>query len=161
MASKAAMNRPHVVRILRYLRIAFSATCLIACLLMVALWVRSYTWMDEVSYVHSPTKVVVVVSVVGQNHFRIGPWQFTGTPRSMIQSYRKPRVEGINNPFLDFKYQATSERIIIGFPSWLPVLLISSLAAVPWLRWQFSLRTLLIVTTLIAVVLGAIVAFSR
>ena len=29
-------------RYLRYLRIAFSATCLIACVLLIVLWVRSY-----------------------------------------------------------------------------------------------------------------------
>jgi hypothetical protein len=31
-------------RFLRYLRIAFSATCLIACVLLIVLWVRSYWW---------------------------------------------------------------------------------------------------------------------
>ena len=35
------------------------------------------------------------------------------------------------------------------------------LAAAPWLRWRFSLRTLLIATTLIAVLLGIIVWKSR
>src|SRR4051794_31716465 len=33
-------------RFLRYLRIAFSATCLIACVLLIVLWVRSY-WRGE------------------------------------------------------------------------------------------------------------------
>ena len=36
------------------------------------------------------------------------------------------------------------------------VLLMAALAAVPWLRWRFSLRTLLIAMTLVAVVLGII-----
>src|SRR6478672_10879160 len=31
----------------RKLRIAFSATCLIACVLLIALWVRSYWWFDR------------------------------------------------------------------------------------------------------------------
>jgi hypothetical protein len=35
------------------------------------------------------------------------------------------------------------------------------IATLPWFRWRFSLRTLLIVTTLIAVGLGLIVYFSR
>src|SRR6476469_9127373 len=33
----------------RKLRIAFSVTCLIACVLLIALWVRSYWWDDLVS----------------------------------------------------------------------------------------------------------------
>src|SRR5882757_8806445 len=33
-------------RYLRYLRIAFSATCLVACVLLIVLWVRSYKYAD-------------------------------------------------------------------------------------------------------------------
>ena len=36
------MTSALVRRFLRYLRIAFSATCLIACVLLIVLWVRSY-----------------------------------------------------------------------------------------------------------------------
>jgi hypothetical protein len=51
---------------------------------------------------------------------------------------------------------------IIFYPSL--ALLLGTLAAVPWirqLRWQFSLRTLIIVTTLVAVLLGLIVYATR
>ena len=39
----------------------------------------------------------------------------------------------------------------------------ATLAAVPWIhaRWRFSLRTLLIATTLVAVVLGLVVYAAR
>ena len=37
-------------RFLRYLRIAFSVTCGIACVLLIVLWVRSYWTIDGVSY---------------------------------------------------------------------------------------------------------------
>src|SRR5688572_11430213 len=37
-----------LLRILRLLRIAFSATCGISCLLLIALWVRSYAWHDGI-----------------------------------------------------------------------------------------------------------------
>ena len=40
-------------RFLRYLRIAFSATCVIACVLLIALWVRSYWFADNL---HVPLK---------------------------------------------------------------------------------------------------------
>src|SRR3990172_7220509 len=40
-----------MLRFLQYLRIAFSATCLIACVLLIALWVRSYWWWDTTSAV--------------------------------------------------------------------------------------------------------------
>ena len=41
------------------------------------------------------------------------------------------------------------------------VSLTSVLGVTPWLRWKFSLRTLLIATTLIAVVLGLVVWLMR
>jgi hypothetical protein len=46
------------------------------------------------------------------------------------------------------------------FPHWFPIAVFSTLAIVPWLqslRWRFSLRALLIATTLVAVGLGLIV----
>ena len=44
-------------------------------------------------------------------------------------------------------------------PIWLPVLLTAILTAVPWVPLRrFSLRTLLLVTTLVAVALGVVVA---
>ena len=45
----------------------------------------------------------------------------------------------------------------ITIPAWMPTMLIAAVATAPWidrLRWRFSLRTLLIATTIIAVVLG-------
>ena len=49
----------------------------------------------------------------------------------------------------------------IMMPYWFLVLLSAVFAAAPWIRHQFSLRTLLIATTLIAVLLGLIVWLVR
>jgi len=46
-------------------------------------------------------------------------------------------------------------------PDWLLVLGGAVFAVAPWLRWRFSLRTLLITTTLIAVLLGFAVYAAR
>jgi hypothetical protein len=45
---------------------------------------------------------------------------------------------------------------IIQVPQWFLLCIIAPLASVSWLPWRFSLRTLLIAMTLIAVVLGAV-----
>jgi hypothetical protein len=50
---------------------------------------------------------------------------------------------------------------ILAAPHWLLLLYTVTLGTIPWLHWRFSLRTLLIAMTLVAVVLGLIVAFSR
>jgi hypothetical protein len=46
-------------------------------------------------------------------------------------------------------------------PYWLIVFVIAPIAAIPWLRARFSLRTLVIATTLVAVVLGLAVWATR
>ena len=46
-------------------------------------------------------------------------------------------------------------------PHWFAALCPAALAAIPWIRWRFSLRTLLIATTLVAAALGTILALSR
>ncbi len=49
-------------------------------------------------------------------------------------------------------------------PYWFAVFVSATFAGAPWLSrldWRFSLRTLLIATTLIAVLLGLIVWLSR
>ena len=59
-----------------------------------------------------------------------------------------------------FAFSAAANSYSAYVPQWLPVLLLSALgtlAAVPSIRWRFSLRTLLIATTLVAIVLGAVV----
>jgi hypothetical protein len=84
----------------RKLRIAWSVACAIACLLLMALWVRSYAVLD---FVH--------------------------------------------------RHNAHLIQTAIGFFS----VLFAFLAVAPWLRWRFSISTMLIATALVAVVLGAIV----
>lgn len=48
-------------------------------------------------------------------------------------------------------------------PYWFPTFLCGIAVAAPWIaeRWRFRLRSLLIATTLVAVVLGVIVVFAR
>jgi hypothetical protein len=50
--------------------------------------------------------------------------------------------------------------MFLAAPHWAFVLLFSALATAPWIKLsnRFALRTLLIVTTLVAVVLGLVVA---
>jgi hypothetical protein len=47
------------------------------------------------------------------------------------------------------------------FPHWFLLLLFVALAAAPWTYWRFSVRTLLIATTLLAAVLGFAVYAAR
>jgi hypothetical protein len=70
----------------------------------------------------------------------------------MLGTYAVPAADFIVEPLNAF-----------AIPQWLLVLSVLLLAAAPWLRCsaRFSLRTLLIATTLVAVVLGLMVWAAR
>jgi hypothetical protein len=65
--------------------------------------------------------------------------------------------------WLDFHYLTHSQYFILAAPHWFLVLLAVMMSAAPWMRWKwrFTLRTLLIAITLVAVVLGLIVYAVR
>jgi len=61
---------------------------------------------------------------------------------------------------LGFQWFGRGQYFTIFLPYWLLSLaigMIAALAALPWIRWRFSLRALLIATMLVAVALGILV----
>jgi hypothetical protein len=135
---------------LKYLRIAFSAVCGILCLLLAILWVRSYWWYDGVFF-PGPHRIDSAQGrIFFDEHFRA-----TG-PLRVTQTYHlgDVRYQGQNPIKVGALMPVGVGRSI---PHWLLLMAVSALVAVTWIRWRFSLRTLLIATMLIAVVLGAIV----
>ena len=144
----------------RYLRIVFSVTCAIACVLLIALWVRSYWRCDGIYKLY---KNGMVLAVASNN----GGVRVLGEPRNSIvfptRIGWKLRSQQVVAGFSNFRWSRAPNIPYVVIPLWLPVLISATLAAAPWIRWsnRFSLRTLFIATTLIAVVLGAIVYVSR
>ena len=143
-------------RFLRYLRIVFSATCLIACVLLIVLWVRSYWWWDDFTLNNGVESLGSKGGTVYlfQSEIPIHPSPSYGWWIHSSGEITKPQ---------NALHWQTPFRGVMGvsfpLPYWLPTVTFVMLAAVPWLRWRFSLRTLLIATTLVAVVLGLIMAF--
>jgi hypothetical protein len=157
-----------MLRFLRYLRIAFSATCLIACLLVIALWVRSYWWQDAiagnltknrqaygVSSLKGRIRTLLVV-YYAQPHFEEFEWRTvdysrfkSSTVLEMDPSW-KYGVRTLRGPDTAFS---------VTLPLWALVVSSIAIAGAPWIRWskRFSLRTLLIATTLVAMMLGVVV----
>jgi hypothetical protein len=132
------------------LRIAWSVGWGLACVLLIALWVRSYTWMDSV---HLP----------GNNSITSYRGQFLVNKPYLIV-YEGP--EG-PNPLPASHYSVTSiNHLLFGvgmlkgglsIPIWLVAALICVAGSAVWIRKQFSLRALLIATTLFALALGMFV----
>jgi hypothetical protein len=144
---------------LRYLRIAFSATCLIACVLLIVLWVRSY-WIDHIAMGQfANAHAFRIDSVLGRVAV-LSRAKYPGTSHDPFHLRTDEHPEVYWEPddnFLGFHYQADEGGILATTP-YLPVVLgAGAICYVPWIPWRFTLRTLLIATTLVAVVLGLIV----
>jgi hypothetical protein len=155
----------------RKLRIAWSVAWGILAVLLFLLYVRSHSWLDGFGVVISKDRYVTVISAGRRIHVATatfppgrmqGPWS--------IRS-RRLKDSGLY-PIEDHRaYQGvlgvgllrTSLFEMLAFPHWLPAVLILGVAYLPWLSLirRFSLRTLLIGTTLFALVLGLIVWMSR
>jgi hypothetical protein len=128
----------------------------LACVLLVALWVRSYWHVDSIT-----TKFGFTVSAQGSfvstPLFHLSPTDTHGWEFNKHSS----DVKFPESSFLGFHFAVeNASRWIALVPHWFVILLAVTFAAVPWvhkIRWRFSLRTLLIATTLVAVVLGLVV----
>jgi hypothetical protein len=141
----------------RKLRIALSATCLIACVLLIVLWVRSYWFID---IVHLPHRSLV--SMTGRLFVaeRIDRYGTT----DLSQSMAAPRLHFWGTSYMAGEGSVEPIGIRLILPLWFAVTvagLTSLTSAMPWLHWRYTLRTLLIVTTLVAIVLGLLIYAAR
>jgi hypothetical protein len=144
---------------LKYLRIVLTALCLTACVLLVALWVRSYRWTDVVTF-RTKDFDIGADSVAGGT----GVYLYVESGRAIERGFFYERHDQTDWPDMpppdrtwQFQVETTPYEIFASLPHWFYLALASMIAVVPWVR--FSLRTLLIATTLAAVGLGFIVAF--
>lgn len=166
------MSLSTVKPLLRYLRIGWTLFFGILCLLIIGLWVRSYWWNDVVFNNHTTTKfgsnygvayfvrLTHPILVTGGTGLGLndpyGP-QANAPPRD---GWRLGgRKASVASRRFEWKISSVTQKVM--FPYWSPILFFATLAATPWIHWRFSLRTLLIFTTLVAVVLGVIVWATR
>ena len=149
---------------LRRLRIAASIICALACVALLALWVRSYDTNDFVSRVDSTGQLMTIGSDAGRIYVvhrtsfaapvvgslrQAHGWKLSSVPSRSTAATRK-----------SFEWVSGALQEIM-FPDWFVLLPLISIGVVPWLKWRYSLRTMLIATTVAAIVLGAIVWLSR
>jgi hypothetical protein len=138
----------------RYLRILVVTLSLTACFLIAVLWVRSYSGDDTI---HGPVSWlggIIIRSHSGRLIYELHKsLSFDGWTIQLNQ----------NDWWIQWVYSnqqwgwSTDPKLDVGIvPHWLPVLLsfvLGMSASLPWLRWRFTLRTLLLLMTFAAVVL--------
>lgn len=154
------MDRP---RLIRWLRIAVSAVCVVVCVGLIGLWATSFWWVEILSVrVGSHARHIWCID----GYF----YAFTpGNPEHVDFQFRiKERSEtdlgmGIEKNRLGFGILTSQDGVHVVLPIWSSVLLsatVGMMAAAPLIAWRsirYSLGTLLIVTTLVALLLGYVV----
>jgi len=131
----------------RKLRIAWSVVWGLLAVLLIVFWVRSYSWSDCIwtSHVGMCSATGVAQLAVRSKPSNYLERQWTSAP-AKTSIFISPR----------FAFRPAANLSYVNVPYWFLILTFSILAAAPWIR-RFSLRTLLIATTLVAIVLGLIV----
>jgi hypothetical protein len=157
------MDRP---RLIRGLRIAWSVVFGILCVLLVVMWGRSFAARDMIRGVIGNNGLHLnATSLRGDVAIAFDQWR--GSPHPWIfESVSDQRnMTGVFSSvtgkpplsLLGFRYLFQPNLTVLVLPYWALALVPVLLASAPWIEWKFSLRTLLIATTLIAVVLGLVV----
>jgi hypothetical protein len=149
----------------RKLRIAWSVTCGIACVLLIVLWVRSYTRRDRWETPANSTTVSVESTLGRVSVFHApgdGTWTWhKSTEPDDTYLFGAEKEQAWHTGFAGFAVYTTFGHRTFRVPHWFFVLVSALAAAAPWIRWRFSLRTLLVAATLVAVVLGLVAYAAR
>jgi hypothetical protein len=151
----------------RKLRIAWSVFWGLAAVLLIALWVRSYSWLDTLQFrlTRGPA-TCCIQCYVG----RVAAFTFNeqAAPRWNLKS--DPIIGKVASDlasltarerFGSLRAQAQPGNSGVVIPFVAVVFAALTIAPASWLPRRFTLRTLLIATTLIAIVLGLIVWSMR
>ena len=139
----------------RKLRIAWSVGCSITCVLLIVLWMRSYWWSDQ--FVASMLGRLFVGGGSQSGAFGIGV-----STDSNVQPWTWMRQPIDERKFWSWMLGVfLFRRGAVTVPYWFIVPLSATLGVLPLYHQRFSLRTLLIATTLVAVVLGLSVYAMR
>jgi hypothetical protein len=167
---------------LRCLRLAAAFTCIMLFSVLIVFWMRSYKVQDGVTvwYVtgktialprNEPPKLLVSRVAVGStNGTAAVRWAtehtFTGTPKRVWVDFL--RDGGMDSGWAfrkrsGFSFSENNERAVqVAAPYWFVTLVTGTAGTLLWMKrpYRFTLRGSLLLTTLIAVVLGASVVFS-
>jgi hypothetical protein len=131
------------------------------------LWVRSYFTAEGYYLANSSGQTFVgttsgIFSISSASPRSRNPRQPADTGGWKYQS-KEPTLF-LRSTMLRFNFvmRRSPATVILELPCWVPVLVLSVLASMPYIpRLRFTLRTLLIATTLVAVGLGLIVWAMR
>jgi hypothetical protein len=160
-AARIELPQPSPRPSVRGVRIGTSAFFGMLTLVMVLLWVRSYTYSDQVWLTLLPSEHINLIAADA----RMCVW-FEHQPTIYWFEWRSHRImahiSALSNnriPAFDLNFWPTFARLYIAH--WVLAVAAACLAVAPWLRLRYSLRAILLAMTAIAVLVGMIAWIDR
>jgi hypothetical protein len=147
----------------RHLRIAGSVLLAVFAVALIALWVRSHHYRDQVFgtvggthyfFLFSEWNVVTCAMEKIISADPLPAWELAARPipfEPMNWGWRRGVLAG-----LGFKYVSEPDRVSLAVPHWFLAAVSASFAATiyPKKSWRFSLRSMLIATTIFALAIA-------
>jgi len=129
-------------------------------LLLIVLCVRSFSWSDSLYRDPMPT--------AGNDLFGITSFHGNVIFTKYVDPFGESDGWGMENAPIDddmeipattlgFALRREPSGFSVSLPYWSLFILLGAVSSLPWFPWRYRLRTLLIATTLVAVLLGLIV----
>jgi hypothetical protein len=146
-----------------------SVLCLIACVALMGMWVRSYNWTDELTTRLGSGHGLEVQSTPGRlsiDQFSLASpsvWPWTLRSEPIHNKWQMFDLLDLRRHFgFAGSFQWSRKYIVI--PYWFAILAMGSpaiLFQLRWTPWRFTLRSMFALTTFLAVVLGMIAWLDR
>jgi hypothetical protein len=135
----------------RKLRIAWSVGWGVVAVLLCVLWVRSYWWQDVIT-----GRYGAALSTHGS--LTLDFWGSNPLFPNAISSIEQGVLDAseLVSTLYRFQFQFDGNGLLTTLPIWTLVIASAICGFCPWTFHRFSLRTMLIATTLVAAVLGMI-----
>jgi hypothetical protein len=158
------MERRRVARLLQFF---MTAVCLGSSALIAVMWLRNFWWADVVWAPLPGAGQLVIASADGQCEFGVSyPVNRWGTralrtaPSWGFATYTASQNRAVDvvvpwNTVIRYRFDQNGD-IAVWLPHWLLVLAPLLFAGAFWIHWsrRFTIRTMLVVTTLVAVLLA-------
>lgn len=143
------------LRTLRYVLVVLSGLSIVVAGFLIAVWVSSHWRAYSLERPYGNTGAICFQSCESVLGFAISHRNpATSQGWKLFDESVEKRRTGTGGPPDPFVWMYAPGYLYVACPHWIPVMLFIVAAAAPWVRWSFSLRTLLIATTLIAILLG-------
>ena len=146
----------------RYLRIAFSATCGIICVPLIALWLASYNTFATSEPIAIDRNTELTVELYhGQIAMVFSDPLPPGIIPAWLRDYPLQNRGKLPGVLVFAWHRSPIVGSVLTFPFWFATMLVVSAGVLGWFRYNFSLRTLLIAITLVGLILGTTIWLSQ